>query len=97
MAKVTKENLEGMAKPEAMDFLAEKGMGYAEATKFWAANKPEAGTGFKAGFYAELEKGFMDADAFDLFLADKSPNVRKNRANFDGVRKMANRIWEANS
>jgi hypothetical protein len=36
----------------------------------------------------------MSVEAFDAFLKPESDNVRKNRANFDGVRKMANAIWE---
>lgn len=61
----------------------------------WAEYRGETGSGFKADFFAELEKGPMDPEAMDAFLADKSENVRKNRANWNGIRGMANRIWEA--
>jgi len=61
----------------------------------WAEARGEIGSGFKADFFAELEKGEMDEKAMDTFLADKSPNVIKNRANWNGIRGMANRIWKA--
>ena len=51
------------------------------ALEAWSEYRGETGSGFKADFFAELEKGAMDIEAMDLFLADKSANVRKNRAN----------------
>ena len=91
-------SIEGLSKNEAITALiSEGGMDFAEANKYWIENRPERGTGFKARFYAELEKGIMDAEAFNKFLEPESDNVKKNKANFDGVRKMANRIWELNA
>jgi hypothetical protein len=81
-----KVNIEGMTKNEAMTALINAGYDFNGANKYWIENRPERGTGFKARFYAELEKGAMSVP--------ESDNVRKNRANFDGVRKMANAIWE---
>jgi hypothetical protein len=78
------------------DFMASN-PDYTAALAAWAENRGEVGTGFKAEFYAELEKGPMTAAELDGFLVDRSPNVVKNKANWDGVRKMANRIWEARS
>ena len=89
-----KVNIEGMTKNEAMTALINAGYDFNGANKYWIENRPERGTGFKARFYAELEKGAMSVEAFDAFLNPESDNVRKNRANFDGVRKMANAIWE---
>jgi hypothetical protein len=68
---------------------------YKAALAAWAEKRGDIGTGFKAEFFAELEKGPMDPAALEYFLGDRSPNVRKNKANWDGIRKMANRIWEA--
>ena len=76
------------------DFMS-KNPDYPAALVAWAETRGEIGTGFKAEFFAELEKGSMSAEGLDLFLLDRSANVRKNKANWDGIRRMANRIWEA--
>lgn len=76
------------------DFMS-KNPDYPAALVAWAETRGEIGTGFKAEFFAELEKGSMSAEALDVFLSGRSDNVRKNRANWDGIRRMANKIWEA--
>ena len=76
------------------NYFATGGNDIGEALKSWAESRGDTGAGFKAEFFAELERGVMDAAALDTFLADRSDNVKKNKANWDGIRKMANRIHE---
>ena len=64
------------------------------ALEAWKEARGELGTGFKSEFYDELAKGPMDAAALTEFLKGRSANVVKNKANWDGMRKCANRIWE---
>lgn len=96
MSKVNRNiaiDLSNMDKNAAITALINSGLDFKEANKYWVENRPERGTGFKARFYAELEKGEMSVEDFKKFLEPESDNVKKNASNFDGVRKMANAIW----
>lgn len=93
MSKETKVNIEGLDKNAAITALIKSGLDFKAANKYWVENRPERGTGFKARFYSELEKGAMSVEDFKKFLEPESDNVKKNASNFDGVRKMANAIW----
>ena len=77
------------------DWMENNSIDIPAALEAWAEYRGETGSGFKADFFAELEKGAMTVEAMDIFLSDKSENVIKNRANWNGIRGMANRIWEA--
>ena len=88
-------DLTGMNKNEAITALINSGLDFTEANKYWIANKPANGSGFKARLFDRLAEGEMSEGDLDLFLLEESANVKKNRANWVGIVGMANRIWEA--
>lgn len=88
-------NIEGMDKNAAITALINSGMDYKTANKFWVENRPEGGSGFKAGFYAKLVEGPMSETDFDSIIAEASENVRKHRSAHNAVREAANEIWAA--
>ncbi len=90
---VKEVNIEGMDKNAAITSLINSGLDFKAANKYWVENRPEGGSGFKAGFYAELVKGAMDDSTFDLLIAESSPNVQKHKSAHNAVRLAANEIW----
>ncbi len=86
-------NIEGMDKNAAITALINSGLDFKAANKYWVENRPEGGTGFKAGFYAMLVLGPMDDGTFDLLISESSPNVQKHKSAHNSVRLAANEIW----
>jgi len=86
-------NIEGMNKNDAITALIISGLDFKAANKFWVENRPENGSGFKAGFYAKLVDGPMSEADFDSIIAEASPNVQKHRSAHNAVREAANEIW----
>ncbi len=84
-----------MDKNEAITALINSGLDFKAANKFWVDNRPENGSGFKAGFYAKLVEGPMSESDFDSIIAEASSNVQKHKSAHNAVREAANEIWAA--
>ncbi len=88
-------NIEGMDKNAAITALINSGLDFKAANKFWVENRPEGGSGFKAGFYAKLVEGPMSETEFEMLIQDASTNVQKHKSAHNAVREAANEIWAA--
>ena len=86
-------SIEGMDKNTAITALIKAGLDFKAANKYWVENRPENGSGFKAGFYAKLVDGPMSEADFNSIIAEASPNVQKHRSAHNAVREAANEIW----
>ena len=62
------------------------------ADKAWAEARGDIGTGFAAGFYAELVKQSMTDDEFKAIIDAGSANVQKHRSHYNAIRNFANQI-----
>ncbi len=87
-------SIEGMDKNAAITALINSGLDFKAANKYWVENRPERGSGFKAGFYAILAEGPMDEKTFEAMIALESKNVIAHKSAHNAVRELANKIWE---
>lgn len=104
-AKATQSKITAAAKAELVKLgkneaitklIAEHKMDLNEAAEWWKANGARKVTGYQADLFDRLVEGPMSPEELKTFLtATGSKNAVNHLKQWDNIRAMANRIWDA--